>query len=160
MSDNYLLHTYETFLKYPFGRQLFSAYSARRAPYFRSIKPLVTDLAPGTCTVLIRKRRSVCNHIGTMHAIAIANGLEMAMGFMTEASIPGSLRWIPKGMTLDYLAKSQTDIHCTATLAPEDFEPGVLCVNVTAQDSAATTVVDGVIQIWVSNRPADPIQRP
>ncbi|MEP5625056.1 MAG: DUF4442 domain-containing protein, partial [Hyphomicrobiales bacterium] len=101
MSDNYLLSMYEKMLKLPLGRRVFSIYSARRAPYFRTIKPLVLNVEPNRCDIFIKKRRAVENHIGTVHVIAITNGLEMAMGFMAEASIPKNLRWIPKGMILD-----------------------------------------------------------
>lgn len=51
---------------------------------------------PNHCEVVIPKRRSVQNHIGTVHAIAMCNGLEMAMGGLAESTIPpSSKRWIP-----------------------------------------------------------------
>ncbi|SLN15555.1 hypothetical protein PSA7680_00405 [Pseudoruegeria aquimaris] len=154
MAGNYVLNMYEKLLKWPFGRQIFSAYSARRAPYFRTIKPLVTDVRPNHCSVLIRKRRSVENHIGTVHVIAIANGLEMAMGFMAEASIPKHLRWIPKGMQLDYTAKAGSDITCTADVEPEAWVPGDLTVRVEAKDDQGIVVVKGTITLWISEKPA------
>jgi len=82
MSKNYILNTYNKFMKLPFGKKLFSWYSARRAPYFSTVSPLISDIKPNYCEVLISKRKAVENHIGTVHVIAICNGLEMAMGFM------------------------------------------------------------------------------
>ncbi|MCT8161085.1 hotdog fold domain-containing protein [Pseudoruegeria sp. SHC-113] len=154
MAGNYVLNMYEKMLKWPFGRQIFSAYSARRAPYFRTINPLITDVRPNHCSVLIKKRKGVQNHIGTVHVIAIANGLEMAMGFMAEASIPKHLRWIPKGMQLDYTAKAGSDITCTADVAPEDWVPGDMQVRVEAKDDQGITVVRGTITLWISEKPA------
>ena len=58
------------------------------------------------CEVRVAKRRAVENHLGTVHVIAIVNGLEMAMGTVAEASIPAHLRWIPKGMEVSYTAKA------------------------------------------------------
>ena len=53
------------------GRWLFSRLVCRRAPYFRTIAPLIEELAPGRCVVRLRDRRRVHNHIGTVHAIAL-----------------------------------------------------------------------------------------
>lgn len=152
MTDNYLLKIYQKFLKLPFGRKLFSWYSARRAPYFSTVSPLITELRPDYCEVFIKKRKILQNHIGTMHVIAICNGLEMAMGFMCEASIPKTLRWIPKGMEVKYPAKAATDIRCVATVPTEAWKPGDLLVDVKAYDTQGNVVVEGSITIWVSQK--------
>lgn len=153
MTDNYLLKIYHKFLQFPFGRKLFSWYSARRAPYFSTISPLITELEPNLCEVTLRKRKVVQNHIGTVHVIAICNGLEMAMGFMCEASIPKHLRWIPKGMTVNYPAKAASDIRCVAKVPSGAWSPGDLLVDVKAYDSDENVVVEGSITIWVSEKP-------
>ncbi|XOV78632.1 MAG: hotdog fold domain-containing protein [Aestuariibacter sp.] len=152
MSDNYVLKTYKQFLSFPFGRQLFSWFVARKAPYFSTISPLVTQLQPNRCEVSFKKRKIVQNHIGTAHVIAICNGLEMAMGFMCEASIPKSLRWIPKGMTVEYPAKAPTDIRCVAEVPDDAWKPGNLDVKVTAYDTSDNIVVQGTITVWVSEK--------
>ena len=154
MANNKVLKIYHNTLRWPFGRQMFSAFAARQAPYFKTISPLVTVLEPNKCEVLVRKRKRVQNHIGTMHIIAIANGLEMAMGFMAEASIPPHLRWIPKGMELTYPNKGETDIKCTATVAADGWATGDLPVKVEAIDNSGTVVVEGTIFLWISERPA------
>jgi hypothetical protein len=125
---------------------------ARRAPYFKTIAPRVLALESGACEVLIRKQRAVENHIGTVHVIAIVNGLELAMGAMAEASIPKHLRWIPKGMTVDYTAKAETDIHCHASVAPEAWRPGDVDVEVVARDTRGTDVVRGTIRLWITEK--------
>jgi hypothetical protein len=147
------MRTYKKALKYPLGAQLFSAYAARKAPYFKTVRPLVTRLEPNQCDIFIKKRRSVQNHIGTMHVIAVANGLEMAMGFMAEASIPKHLRWIPKGMSLEYPAKADTSLTCTAYVDPEAWVPGDLAVTVVAKDENDVSVVTGTIHLWISEKP-------
>ena len=58
------------------------------------------------------------NHIGTVHAIALCNGLEAAMGALAESTIPRDRRWIPKGMEVAYTAKATTDITCIAETDP------------------------------------------
>ena len=140
--------------RWPGGQRVFSMMVARRAPYFGTVKPRVTSLEPNRCTVVMRKRRTVQNHIGTVHVIAICNLLEMAMGVCAEASVPRHLRWIPKGMSVDYVAKAGTDITATAEIDPDAWAPGDLSVKVTATDTDGNAVVEGHIRLWITERPA------
>ena len=153
-TQNYLLKLQSQFQKLPFGQYLFSRAFAARAPYFKTIKPYVLRLEPNFCQVKLRKRKAVHNHIGTVHAIAVCNALEMAMAGMAEASIPSNLRWLPKGMEVNYLAKSTTDLIAEARVEPEQWQPGDVAVKVRAVDTAGTVVVEGVIRLWVSEKPA------
>jgi acyl-coenzyme A thioesterase PaaI-like protein len=139
----------------PFGKRAFSMMFARKAPYFRTVRPRVRDVRPHHAELTIRKRRAVQNHIGTVHAIAVCNGLEAAMGLLAEATTPPGRRWIPKGMQVEYLAKSTTDLLCTADTDPEDWaDVGDVPVRVRATRTDGTVVVEGVITIYVSDRPA------
>jgi acyl-coenzyme A thioesterase PaaI-like protein len=153
-SKNSVLALYERCRRLPFGDRLFTTIVARRAPYFRSISPHIVSLTPGACEVLVKKARPVLNHIGTVHVIAIVNGLEMAMGVMAEASIPAGLRWIPKGMNVNYTAKAGTDIRCLARLDQSAWRPGEVDVDVVAQDADDEPVVKGTIRLWISEKPA------
>lgn len=158
MAENAVLDLYRKFSRFPFGVRLFSWYGARKAPYFSTISPRLEILEPNHCQLLIKKRKRVQNHIGTMHVIAIANGLEMAMGFMAEASIPKNLRWIPKGMTLEYPAKADSDIRCSAQVDPEAWVAGDMLVAVKAVNASGTVVVNGTIKLWISEKPTKKIQ--
>ena len=40
---------------------------------------------------------------------------EFAGGLMTDATIPASMRWIPKGMQVDYLGKRSRQLATAAT---------------------------------------------
>tara|TARA_R110002050_G_scaffold24044_12_gene64023 strand:- start:405 stop:872 length:468 start_codon:yes stop_codon:yes gene_type:complete len=143
---------YKRVTRLPFGHKIFSIMVARIAPYFSTIKPLITELRPNYCECFIKKTKKVHNHIKTVHVIAICNGLEMAMGVMTEASIPKHLRWIPKGMSLDYTAKAGSDIRCVAKVTPEQWQVGDLFVEVTAYDINDVVVVKGHIKLWISEK--------
>src|SRR4051812_36491941 len=101
-----LLRVYEQSARLPRGRWLFSRLFSLKAPYFATVRPAFTDLRPGYAALTIRKRRRVHNHLGTVHVIAILNGLEAAMGALAEATLPVGKRWIPKGMEVDYTAKA------------------------------------------------------
>ena len=152
--NNYLIDLYTRCTRWPLGQALFSRLFARKAPYFATIGPRVTELRPNFCEVRFAKRRKVENHIGTVHVIAICNALEMAMGGLAEATIPKHLRWIPRGMEVDYTAKADSDIRVTAETRPEDWQPGDLPVRVTAYRADDTIVVQGTIMLYVSEKPA------
>lgn len=96
------------------GNEKYGEAIGKIAPYFDTIKPEFVDLRPGHCEIVIRNTRSVHNHLGTVHAIAMCNGAELVAGLMTDVSIPEGRRWIPVGMTVSYLAMAKTDLRVVA----------------------------------------------
>ncbi len=138
------------------GDRLFSAAFALKAPYFASIRPRFTVLEPNHAELVIPKRRAVHNHLGTVHAIALCNGLEAAMGALAEATIPSHKRWIPKGMEVSYTAKATTDITCIAETDPEQWtgDDPDLPVRVRGVRADGTVVIEGVIRLWITEKPA------
>jgi len=74
------LTLYERFTRFPLGSLLFSRVLAFRAPYFSTIHPHVTHLPSGYCRVEIQDRRSIRNHLGTVHAGALCTMSELTGG--------------------------------------------------------------------------------
>jgi acyl-coenzyme A thioesterase PaaI-like protein len=138
------------------GDRLFSLAFSQKAPYFASIRPRFTVIEPNHAELVIPKRRAVQNHIGTVHAIALCNGLEAAMGALAEATIPKNKRWIPKGMDISYTAKATSDITCIAETDPEQWtgDNPDLPVRVKGVRSDGTVVIEGVIKLWVTEKPS------
>ena len=137
----------------PFGKVIFSRAICFKAPYFATIAPRFVELRPGFARVAMKKRRAVQNHIGTVHAIAMCNLAEIAAGTLTEVSIPGSMRWLPKGMKVEYLKKAETDVEATATLpAVDEGDARDVPATVEVKDRAGTVVCRAVITMWVSPR--------
>lgn len=150
-----VLELYTKATRLPQGQRIFSTIFALKAPYFGTVRPRFTALRPNYAELVIRKRRKVHNHIGTVHVIAICNGLEAAMGALAEATVPAHKRWIPKGMEVSYTAKATSDITCIAETDPEQWtgdDPDVP-VRVRAVRDDGTVVVDGVIRLWVTQKP-------
>ncbi|MCP2227314.1 acyl-coenzyme A thioesterase PaaI-like protein [Pseudomonas silensiensis] len=96
------------------GPEAFSKMACQVAPYFSTIKPLISALRPGHATVQVPFSKEITNHLGSVHAIAMCNAAELAAGTMTDVSIPAGARWIPKGMTVEYLAKAKSDVTAVA----------------------------------------------
>jgi len=78
---------------------------------------------------------------------------EIAMGMLAEATVPAGHQWIPRSMTVDYLAKATTGLRATAhldTLPDFGVEPFDLPVPVDLHDRDDVAVVRAVITIRVS----------
>jgi acyl-coenzyme A thioesterase PaaI-like protein len=139
---------------YAIGRWLFTRVVCHRAPYFASIRPRFLQLGDGRAAVSMRKRRSVTNHIGTVHAIAMANLCELAAGTMIEALLDPSMRWIPKSMNIRYLAKAGTDVTARAKMPPiEHGQAQDAIISVTVLDRNGVEVVAADITMYVTPRP-------
>ena len=142
---------YLTLSGLPLGRWLFTRLICFRAPYFSNIRPLFQELKPGLARVSMPKRRAVQNHIGTVHALAMGNLCELAAGLVTEASLPASVRWIPRVMTIEYLQKAETALEATATVEVRDWPgPSDVPVSVSVMDTGGVEVVRATITMYVS----------
>ena len=138
----------------PLGSRLFSAAAMVRVPYFASVLPHIRRMEPGLAEVDVPKWFYVYNHLHTVHAIASCNAAEVAMGMAMEATVPATHRWIPKGMTVQYLAKATTSLRATARFDPPDFATItdgteiVVPVRITVRSGAE--VVHAEITTWVT----------
>lgn len=146
-----LARTYRQLVKWPCGKWIFSQLVVFTAPYFGTIRPLINDLEPGYCRISMKKRRSVHNHIKTVHAIAMCNLCELTMGLAVEAGLPKKLRWIPKSMTTEYLHKATTDLRAEARIPDiENWTPGDHPVEVQVFDLDQRVVMKAVISLWIT----------
>ena len=143
----------------PLGARLFSFAFSRKAPYFATVRPRFTRIEPHRVELVVPKRRRVHNHLGTVHAIALCNGLEAAMGALAEVTIRADQRWIPKGMEVAYTAKATSDVTCVAETDAADWSEaalpasgGEVAVRVSGTRDDGTTVIEGVIRLWVTPR--------
>lgn len=153
MANATVLRSWQRLSGTAFGRWLFSRLVCLKAPYFASIRPVFDVLEPGRAAAHFRKRRAVCNHIGTVHAIAMANLCELVAGTMTEVSIPASMRWIPRGMQIAYLGKAETDIRAEAIFpAIDEGRAQDVVVPVDITDQRGARVVHADITMYVSPR--------
>jgi acyl-coenzyme A thioesterase PaaI-like protein len=150
-----VLSLYRRITRWPAGQLIFSRLVCLKAPYFATIAPRFVALEPGRCEVRIRDRRRVHNHIGTVHAIALCNLAELSAGVMTDATIPADMRWIPKGMSVEYLKKAVGTLHGVAT--PEAAVRSAVDgyewpVNVQVTNGAGEAVFHARVMMWVSPR--------
>lgn len=146
---------YQKIARLPAGKRIFSLLYSVKAPYFATVRPNVREVRPNYAELSIRNRKRVHNHIGTLHAIAVCNGLEAAMGLVAEATCPADKRWLPRGLQVSYLAKSTTDLLCVAETDPAQWAatPGDVDIKVKAVRTDGVVVVEGVIPVYVTEKP-------
>lgn len=158
------LRLWTTLRPLPAGGWIFTRLICLKAPYFASIRPIVLELREGSCTVRVRKRRRVLNHLGTVHAIAACNAVELAAGLGLDATLPPTHRWIPRGMTVEYRAKATTAITARATVTPpggageggrgwDGVDAVELPVPVEVKDASGVTVVSATVAMHVTRKP-------
>jgi acyl-coenzyme A thioesterase PaaI-like protein len=99
----------------------------------------------------MRRRRSIENHLGAIHALALGNLCELAAGMVTEVTTPPGTRWIPRGMTIEYLRKAESEVSATARLDKSEWLlSGTVAVPVSVADKNGNEVVRAVITMHVS----------
>jgi uncharacterized protein (TIGR00369 family) len=141
----------------PFGKTIFSKIICWKAPYFGTIKPTFEEMRPGYARVSMKKRRAVHNHIQTIHAIAMCNLAELGAGTMMEASLSRNMRWLPRGMNVQYLKKAETDIVAECVADAESIADGSardVIVKCDIKDSTGNIVCHADITMYVSPKKA------
>ncbi len=150
---NRTLRVFRRLSRFPFGKLIYSKLINFYAPYTGTIRAEVTDLTLGRCTTVMKDRRSIQNHLHTVHAIALCNLCEMTMGLMVDATISPSLRWIPRGMTVNYIKKARGTLSGSSWIDPDALVPGNQTVPVEIQDISGDVVVRADIMLSISRRP-------
>jgi acyl-coenzyme A thioesterase PaaI-like protein len=133
-----------------FGRWLFARAQCRRAPYFASIKPYFLELRPALCVVVMPRQRGTSGLGNTVHPLAITTLCELAASTVTEVTLPATMSWHSRGMTIEYLRRAESDVTATARLDKAEWgEVQNIAVPVSAVDRNGTEVVRAVITVRV-----------
>lgn len=125
----------------PGGRHLFDRLLGLYIPYTGALGAHVTQLQPGLARVRLRGRRGVRNHLGSMHAIALANLAELTGNLALAYSLPDDARFIVKSMSIDFLKKARGSIEALCQCPPvETSDERAYDLDVTLTDPKGDVV--------------------
>ncbi len=146
-----VLKAYDKCIKFPYGKVIFSKLVCFNAPYFKTIHPRFVELRPCYGEITMGKRRSVENHLRSVHALAMGNLCELVAGTTLDATLPDDLRWIPKSMTIEYLKIARTDLKAKCEIDASKLSgKNEVPVVVNVFDKNETEVVRAIIQMHIT----------
>jgi acyl-coenzyme A thioesterase PaaI-like protein len=99
--------------KVPGGPWLFSRLFGVAVPYAAGVRPRILELSPGHARISMNDRRSVRNHLTSIHAVALANLAEMTTGLALGFGLPDGMRTILTRLEIDFLKKARGRITAT-----------------------------------------------
>lgn len=152
---NFVRDSWDRLADLPGGKALFSRLIGMAAPYTGSMGARVVELGEGHARVELDDRRRVRNHLDCIHAVALANLIELTGNVAVAYSLPNDARFIVAGMSVDYLKKARGTVTGTATCprfessAKQEHE---IVVRVT--DPTGEEVARGVLRTLVGPKRA------
>jgi len=111
---------------------------------------VVQELGDGYSRVTLADRRAVRNHLSCIHAVALANLVELTGNLALGYSLPDDARFIVAGMGLDYIKKARGTITGECRVPPinssakQEYQ-----IKVTLKDESGDAVVEGTLQTLV-----------
>jgi uncharacterized protein (TIGR00369 family) len=117
-----VLRSWQRATRLPGGARLFSVLAGRAVPYTGTLGAVVEVLRPGFARVRLGDRHRVRNHLGSVHAMALANLAEMTGNLALMAALPDSGNMIVTGFAIEYVKKARGELVATCALPSVDFE--------------------------------------
>lgn len=134
-----------------------SQFFGRVVPMVGSAKIRYVELTASQVTVELANHKAMQNHIGQIHACAMALLAETATGFVTAMNVPDSAVVLIKHMKIDYKRPSKGAMRAIATLSPEQqqliqrTEKGETVVYVTVTDESGEAPIQcEMLWAWVA----------
>jgi acyl-coenzyme A thioesterase PaaI-like protein len=147
---NFIRDVWNRLERIPGGKLLYSGIVGRLAPYTGSVGAVVQELRDGYSRVTLADRRAVRNHLSCIHAVALANLVELTGNLALGYSLPDDARFIVAGMSLDYIKKARGTITGECHTPPIDSNSKhEYQIKVTLRDEGGDVVVEGTLRTLV-----------
>lgn len=128
-------------------------------PFVGTSRLSIRQMTPERVVVRVSNRRRNRNHIGQVHAAAMALAAETATGFVVGMNAPDSSLILIKTMKVDFKKRSKGDLVAEATLSEEErraigeTEKGELSVRVRVTDETGEEPIRcEMIWAWIPRK--------
>jgi uncharacterized protein (TIGR00369 family) len=154
-SADWLRTGWDLLKELPRGRLLYSRFLATAIPYAASVDARVVELEKGFGKVELHDERRVRNHLGSLHAMALAHVAELAGNAALAYSLPEGMRFIVTEFSMRYLKKAHGTISATCR-CPVSFtnERQEIELKVELHDSQANLVAEVSQKVLIGPMPA------
>jgi uncharacterized protein (TIGR00369 family) len=139
----------------PGGRTLFSLMLGRMVPYTGALGARVQELEPGYARIMLRDRRGIRNHLGSVHAVALANLAEVASGLAMLTSLPEGARGIVVHLGIEYLKKARGTLTAECRCSPPSGREETVTVTADVMDAAGDVVARAEVR-WLVRPAGEP----
>ena len=119
----------------------------------------IEELTPSRAVVSVKNRKKVQNHIGSVHAAAMALIAETASGFVVGMNVPDAAVPVIKSMHIDFVRRAKGSLRAVAELnevqlkAIRTTERGEVTPTVTVTDEAGEVPVRcTMVWAWTPKR--------
>jgi len=131
----------------PGGTRLFSLMLGRQVPYTSTVRPHIVELRPGYARAEMADRRSVRNHLSSIHAVALVNLAEVVGGLAMLTGLAPELRGIVTGLSIEYRKKARGRLTAEATVPSMPFQEDVeRLVRSVVKDEAGDVVAEMTVR--------------
>lgn len=121
-----LLNVLKKLSAIPGGRFIVGRIIARQIPYSATIGARLVVLEPGYARFVLKDRKSIRNHLDSIHAVALTNFGELTSGLALNSGLPANVRAIVTRITTEYVKKARgtlvAECRCDLPTVTEDMD--------------------------------------
>lgn len=119
-----VLNRYRTLSRLPLGSKAFDVALALFAPFNAVFGIGVETLEPGYARTSVRDRRLRQNHLGTVHAAALAGYCEITGNLALSTVLPQGASFVVRRLSVEYEKKARGTLTIVCSFEPREFVHG------------------------------------
>jgi len=140
----------------PLRKRALSLALGQVVPYVGTSGLVIEEMNAERVIVVARNQRAIRNHIGQVHAAAMALAAETASGFVVAMNMPRAALPLITTLKVDYRKRTRGDIRAVAVLSPEQREAirsterGSVDVTIRATDASGEEPIEcQAVWAWI-----------